>query len=158
MNKSEALLTWLLRFAGIIGCMAIVGVLMPYSWLVHYAAKVDPGFSEGMLFPYLARSASLFALLIGLLLLAFSMDVRRHRAPISVFAVWSILGNLVFCVYLWEQRSHLSELLNYDLIQFILGDAACSFVIAVAILILQSRIDKHGITERSTGARGDADS
>ena len=150
MNRAETLLTWVLRFAGVIGCMAIVGVLMPYSWLVRYAAKVDPGFSEGLLFPYLARSASLFALLIGLFLLTFSMDVRRHRTPIKVFAVWSILGNMAFCVYLWAHRSYLSELLHYGLIKFILCDAACSFAIAVAILVLQSQIDKHGITNGRT--------
>ena len=127
--------------------MAIVGVVMPYSWMVQFAAELDPGFSEGLLFPYLAKSASLFALLIGLFLLTFSFDVNRHRAPISVFAVWSILGNLAFCVYLWEQRLHLSELLQYDLLQFALFDAAGSFVIAVAILVLQWQINKHGITK-----------
>ena len=123
--------------------MAIVGVVMPYSWMVGFAAELDPGFSESLLFPYLARSASLFALLIGLFLLTFSLDVKRHRAPIRVFAIWAILGSLAFCAYLWGHRSHLSELLSYDLIQFIISDAACSFLIAVSILILQAQIDKQ---------------
>lgn len=137
MSHSEKCLKSILRLNGILGIMAVVAVVMPHAWLAGCVSKVEPGLPVEFLVGYLARSLSMFFVLVGTFLVIFSTDVVRYRVPITVVAIWILMAILCFGAYSWP---YLSDLSKQWFFWFVVGDAAWSFAFALAILVLQFRV------------------
>jgi hypothetical protein len=146
MNTAERYLKLLLRVIGITCLPAIVAVFMPYSWLVRSVELAEPGTAVKVLVSYLARLLSAFYVLLGGMMVLFSVDVRRYAGPIRLIALWSlmaVLGFLIFGVPILFKGGF------GWFIWFVTGDVAFGFFMAVAILLLQWRIAKNDLRQVS---------
>jgi len=140
MNTTERYLKLLLRVVGIVSLPAVVAVFMPYSWLVRGVELAEPGTEVGVLVSYLSRLLSAFYVLLGAMLVVFSTDVRRYAGPIRLVALWSLMAVVGFLVY---GGPVLVKGGFGWFIWFVAGDVAFGFTLAVAILLLQSRIARY---------------
>jgi hypothetical protein len=140
MSFPEKCLKFILRLDGLLAIMAVVAVFMPHSWLAWCVSKVEPDLSVGFLVAYLARSLSMFFVLVGIFLLIFASDVRRYRRAITCVAIWVICAVCSFALYSW---SSLPALAGQWFFWFVVGDASLSLLFALAILACQFRM-KHG--------------
>ena len=140
MNVAERRLKLLLRVVGIVSLPAVVAVFMPYSWLVRGVELAEPGIPVGVLVSYLARLLSAFYVLLGAMMVLFSTDVRRYAGPIRLVALWSLMAVVGFLVY---GTPALAKGGFGWFIWFVAGDVAFGFTLAVAILLLQSRIARY---------------
>ena len=137
MNRTERALKLLLLVVGIVSLPAIIAVFMPYSWLVWGVELAEHGTPVKVLVSYLARLLSAFYVLLGIMLVVFSMDVRRYSGPIRLVAVWSLMAVVGFVIY------GVPALIRGGFgwfIWFVAGDVAFGFVMAVTILLLQRRM------------------
>jgi hypothetical protein len=140
MHKTERALKLLLLIVGVVSLPAIIAVFMPHSWLVRGVELAEPGTEVGVLVSYLARLLSAFYMLLGVMLVVFSTDVRRYAGPIRLVALWSLMAVVGFLIpgipalarggYGW-------------FIWFVAGDVAFGLAFSVAILQLQWRITKQ---------------
>jgi hypothetical protein len=88
----EKVLVWLLRVSGVILLLALVAVVMPFSWMEEIHRWLGMGeLPAGPIVGYLARSLSLFYALHGALLIFVSLDIRRYLPVVKFLAVASIL-------------------------------------------------------------------
>lgn len=140
MNKTERALKLLLRIVGIVSLPAIIAVFMPYSWLVRGVELAEPGTPVGVLVSYLARLLSAFYVLLGIMLVVFSTDVRRYAGAIRLVALWSLMAVVGFVIY---GGPALAKGGFGWFIWFVAGDVAFGFAFAVAILLLQCQIAKQ---------------
>ncbi len=85
MLNAEFLLRFFLRWVGFVAMLAIIAVVMPYSWMdsIHRWLGMGP-LPDQPIVGYLARSLSAFYALFGALLWRLSLDVRANR-PILRF-------------------------------------------------------------------------
>ena len=150
MPFPEKFLKLILRLNGALAVMAIGAVVMPHSWLVWWVDKAEPGLAVGFLVGYLARTLSMFFVLVGLFLLVFASDVHRYRRPITYTAVWVLGAIACFGLYCWP---YLPELLQHRFFWFVVADASWSLLFSVAILVCQSRI-KYGESISGPERRG----
>jgi len=91
MIKEERLFKLFLRVMGSVALVAVVAVIMPYSWM----NVIHKWLGMGQLPPepivgYLARSTSAFYALLGALLWVVSFDLVRHRLILR-FLGWAII-------------------------------------------------------------------
>ncbi|MHC3130090.1 MAG: hypothetical protein IBV52_08470 [Candidatus Bathyarchaeota archaeon] len=140
MNVAERRLKLLLRVVGIVSLPAVVAVFMPHSWLVRGVELAEPGTSVRVLVSYLARLLSAFYVLLGGMMVVFSIDVRRYAGPIRLVALWSLMAVVAFVIY---GAPVLAKGGFGWFIWFVASDVAFGFALAVAILLLQWRIAKH---------------
>lgn len=100
MTRSERWLTWLLRFGGLLTGSAIVAVFLPTETMA--SIHRDLGLGELPAAPiteYLTRSLSAMYALHGLVLLALSMEVRRHLRVVAWMGRGTaVLGVLIFII------------------------------------------------------------
>ena len=88
----EKALVWLLRISGVILLVALVPVVMPFSWMQVIHRQLGMGeLATGPIIGYLTRSLSLFYAMHGALIIFVSLDVRRYLPVVKFFAVASIL-------------------------------------------------------------------
>ncbi len=146
MSCAEKWLKFLLRLNGILAIMAVVAVVMPHAWLEWCVSKVEPGLHAGFIVAYLARSLSMFFVLVGVFMVIFASDVARYRVPITCVAIWVFLAILCFGSYSY---AHLPELAKLWFFWFVVADACWSLLFAAAILLCQRRL-RH---EAAAGAR-----
>ncbi len=139
MNKTERALKLLLRIVGISTLPAIIAVFVPHSWLVLGAEFAEPGTPVKVLVSYLARLLSAFYVLLGVMLMVFSTDVRRYAGAIRLVALWSLMAVVGFIIY---GGPALAKGGFGWFIWFVAGDVAFGFAFAVAILLLQWQIAK----------------
>ena len=137
MSFSEKCLKFILRLNGLLAIMAVVAVFMPHSWLVWCVSKVEPELSVGFLVAYLARSLSIFFVLVGIFLLIFASDVNRYQKLITCVALWIICAIGCFALYSWAS---IPELVKHWFFWFVVGDASLSLLVALAILACQLRM------------------
>lgn len=137
MTSAERWLKRLLRVIGIMCLPAIVGVLMPHCWLAWAVERVEPGTPVKVLVSYLARVLSAFYVLLGVLLLIFSTDVRRYVWPLRLLALWCLPVPVVFIIH---ARGAFAAGLTGWFFWAVALDMVCGFAMAVAILLLLSRI------------------
>jgi len=80
MTRHERFFRTLLRVIGTAALIAIVAVVMPYSWMdaIHRRLGMGQMPSEPIV-GYLARSTSAFYAIFGGLLWLVSFDMHRHR-------------------------------------------------------------------------------
>ncbi|MHC4084415.1 MAG: hypothetical protein ACYSWZ_06910 [Planctomycetota bacterium] len=140
MNKTERALKLLLLVVGIITLPAIIAVFMPHSWLVRGVELAEPGTEVGVLVSYLARLLSAFYVLLGVMLVVFSTDVRRYTEAIRLVALWSLMAAVGFMIY--GGPALIKGGFGW-FIWFVAGDVAFGFTLAVAILQLQWQIAKQ---------------
>jgi hypothetical protein len=136
-NASERYLKLLLRVIGIVTLPAIVAVFMPHSWLVYSAQCAEPSTEVKVLVSYLARLLSAFYVLLGVMFLVFATDVRRYAGPIRLVALWSLMAVVGFVIY---GVPAIARGGFGWFIWFVASDVAFGLFMAVAILLLQSRI------------------
>jgi hypothetical protein len=98
MTEPDRLFKVFLRIMGTAALLAVVAVVMPYSWMnaIHQwlgmgVLPADP------VVGYLARSTSAFYALLGALLWVVSFDLRRHRLVLCYlgFAIVAFGGMLL---------------------------------------------------------------
>lgn len=152
MNAAERRLKLLLRVVGIVSLPAVVAVFMPHSWLVRGVELAEPGTSVRVLVSYLARLLSAFYVLLGGMMVVFSIDVRRYAGPIRLVALWSLMAVVAFLIY---GAPALAKGGFGWFIWFVASDVAFGFALAVAILLLQWRIARHDRRDNTDMVRFD---
>jgi hypothetical protein len=83
-RKHKDVLALFLRLVGTVALMAVMAVVMPYSWMnaVHQWLGMGPLPAQPIV-GYLARSLSAFYAILGGLLWVVSFDLRRHRVVLQ---------------------------------------------------------------------------
>jgi hypothetical protein len=94
----------------------------------------------GVLVSYLSRLLSAFYVLLGIMLVVFSTDVRRYAGAIRLVALWSLMAVVGFVIY--GGPALVKGGFGW-FIWFVAGDVAFGFTFAVAILLLQWQIAKQ---------------
>ena len=99
MRKHDDVFALFLRAVGTVALLAVIAVVMPYSWMnaVHQwlgmgTLPADP------IVGYLARSTSAFYALLGGLLWVVSFDLRRHRVVLQYLGLAIILLGVTLTV------------------------------------------------------------
>jgi hypothetical protein len=95
----ERLLQCLLRFGGVVLCLAFPTVLLPVDWMAatHESLGLGP-FPRSVIVEYLARSIGLLYGLHGVLLLIVARDPARYREIVSYLAFFNISFGLAMLV------------------------------------------------------------
>ncbi|MDO8545010.1 MAG: hypothetical protein Q7S40_31585 [Opitutaceae bacterium] len=90
-SRAESLLRFVLRAIGGVSLLALVAVVMPYSWMdaTHRWLGLGKLPSEPIV-GYLARSLSAFYALLGGLFWMLSFDLPRHRPTVCFLGVATI--------------------------------------------------------------------
>ena len=104
MTKQERSFKLFLRIIGTAALLALVAVVMPYSWMnaIHQWLGLGELPKEPIV-GYLTRSTSAFYALFGGLLWVASFNLRRHRSVlIYVGAATIVFGVTLFIVDLLE--------------------------------------------------------
>ena len=100
MNRVEKILVWLLRASGAVMLLAVIAVVMPFTWmdLVHRQLGLGK-LPDAPIVHYLARSASALYAVHGALLIFAASDVRRYL-PLVRFLAWVAVGfgPLMICI------------------------------------------------------------
>jgi hypothetical protein len=83
-RKHKDVLALFLRLVGTVALMAVIAVVMPYSWMnaAHQWLGMGPLPAQPIV-GYLARSLSAFYAILGGLLWVVSFDLRRHRVVLQ---------------------------------------------------------------------------
>ncbi len=136
MKNAEFLLRFFLRWVGAVAMLAIVAVVMPYSWMdaIHRALGMGPLPSEPVV-GYLARSLSAFYAMFGALLWRLSLDVRGNRPVLRFIGTATVAFGLT--------------LLGIDLAESMptfwrLGEGPISILLGLIVLILVRNLKEAG--------------
>jgi hypothetical protein len=84
-------LKWLLRFMALFSCLALIGIVIPPTWLAWFLQKAQPGTPDGILTNYLFRMLMLMYAWAGLQCWIYSGDVRRYILLIWIVGVGSLV-------------------------------------------------------------------
>jgi hypothetical protein len=100
MTKSERILKVLMRVVGGAALLAMVPVLMPYSWMDAIHGRLGMGeLPSAPVVGYLARSTSALYAIVGGLLWLVSFDLRRHaNVTLYMGIVFVCMGVVLFGV------------------------------------------------------------
>jgi len=104
MTKQERFLKLLLRIIGSVALVAIVAVVMPYSWMnaVHRWLGMGELPAEPIV-GYLARSTSAFYAILGGLFWVVSFDLHRHKVVLCYLGIVVVVfGAALFVIDLLE--------------------------------------------------------
>ncbi len=132
MPKEERLLKLFLRIMGTTSLLAMIGVVMPYSWMDASHQWLGLGkMPADAVVGYLARSTSLLYAMHGALLWVASFDVVRYRA-IALYIGVAVMAAGVF-------------LLGIDVVEglplvWVAGEGPINFVCGALIFLLARRI------------------
>lgn len=92
MNRTERILTILLRLLGVMMLFALLAIPLPRAWMAAIHAWLGLGpFPAGPLVDYLARSISGLYAIHGGLLLVCSTDLRRYRPVLQYCLIAGLL-------------------------------------------------------------------
>lgn len=98
MNRSEWIITVILRVMGAGGMLAIPAIFFPYSWMNAIHGYLGLGeLPDAPIVSYLARSLSVFYAMMGAISLFISLDVRGNR---SFVKLWGFATGVVGLVLL----------------------------------------------------------
>ena len=92
MARQERSFKLFLRAVGTVALLAVIAVVMPYSWMnaVHQWLGMGPLPPQPVV-GYLARSTSAFYAILGGLMWVVSFDLRRHRPIVQYIGLVMIL-------------------------------------------------------------------
>lgn len=131
-DRHEKALVILLRVAGAVCLLGLIGVFLPSATMAEVHAALGFGeFPQRPITVYLARATSALCGLYGGFMLLLSRDVRRYRVAIAFQAV----GIMVVCSALAVASIGLGRLF-----WFIAADAAACAAFAIPVLWLLRRI------------------
>lgn len=104
MTKQDRLFKLFLRIIGTAALLALVAVVIPYSWMNAIHQWLGMGrLPDQPVVGYLARSTSAFYAFFGGLLWLVSFDLRRHRPVLCYMGAATVLfGIILFAVDLLE--------------------------------------------------------
>jgi hypothetical protein len=88
-------LKWLLRLMALSTCLALIGIVIPPTWLAWFVQKAQPGTPNGILTNYLFRMLMLMYAWAGLQGWIYSGDVRRYIVLIWIIGVGSLVAAAV---------------------------------------------------------------
>src|SRR5574340_1230614 len=91
-----------LRTLGAVSMLAVVAVVMPYSWMNAIHQWLGMGvLPDEPVVGYLARSTSAFYAMLGGLAWLVSFDLARHRLVVAYLGVTCVLLGLALLVIDW---------------------------------------------------------
>ena len=95
MNRKQAVTAWIFRLVGLSGMLAIVAVVMPFSWMAATHEYLGLGkMPEGAIVEYLARSLSAIYAVVGVVLwkvsFRFAEQLELVRLLGYVFTVFGV--------------------------------------------------------------------
>jgi len=97
-NKSELTILVFMRIMGIGGMLAVPAIFFPYSWMNSIHQFMGMGtMPDAPIVSYLARSLSAFYAVLGSFTFYISLDIRRHR---SLVRLWALMVSLLSIVIL----------------------------------------------------------
>ena len=104
MTRQDGLFKLFLRVVGTVAMLALIAVVMPYSWMNAIHNRLGMGeLPPEPIVGYLARSTSAFYAMFGGLLWVVSFDLSRHRLVLFYLGVAVFLfGLILFAVDLLE--------------------------------------------------------
>jgi len=99
MTKQYRLLRLFLRIIGTAALLALVAVIMPYSWMnaIHQWLGMGQLPAEPIV-GYLARSTSAFYALLGGLFWVASFDLHRHRMVLCYLGIVIVIFGVALLV------------------------------------------------------------
>ena len=94
MNRKQAVTAWIFRLVGLSGMLAIVAVVMPFSWMAATHEFLGLGeMPEGAIVEYLARSLSAIYAVLGVILWKVSFRFIEHMELIRLLGyVFTVFG------------------------------------------------------------------
>lgn len=134
MTKQYRFLRLFLRIIGTAALLALVAVVMPYSWMnaVHEWLGMGTLPSEPIV-GYLARSTSAFYALLGGLFWVASFDLHQHRMVLCYLGIVIVIfGTALFVVDLLEGMP----------LWWTIGEGPFNIVFGVVILALARRLGR----------------
>ena len=134
---AEYWLKLILSVCGLADLMAVIGVVMPQSWLAWCVAKAEPWVSARLLVTYLVRLNCGFEVLFGAMLLVFASDVRRYKTPITIAMCWILFFILATGI---PGARYVPFFLDQWFFWCLVVEGLGGLVLAALVLFLQSRI------------------
>jgi len=134
MTKQYRFLRLFLRVIGTAALLALVAVVMPYSWMnaIHQWLGMGQLPAEPIV-GYLARSTSAFYALLGGLFWVASFDLHRHRMVLCYLGIVIVIfGTALFVVDLLEGMPF----------WWTIGEGPFNIVFGVVILALARRLGR----------------
>jgi hypothetical protein len=133
MAKQGYFFKLLLRIIGSVALLALVAVVMPYSWMnaVHQWLGMGELPSEPVV-GYLARSTSAFYAFLGGLFWVVSFDLHRHRMVLCYLGVVIVIFGAVLLVV---------DLLEGMPLWWSLGEGPINIVFGIVILMNSYRLE-----------------
>lgn len=88
LNKAELTIIVLMRIMGVGGLLAVPAIFLPHSWMNSIHEFMGLGtMPDTPIISYLARSLSSFYAVVGTFTLYVSLDIRRQRAFVRLWAI-----------------------------------------------------------------------
>ena len=102
--RTEILLLFVLRGVGTVSLLALVAVVLPYSWMDAIHSRLGLGrLPPEPIVGYLARSVSAFYALLGGLLWLLSFDLPRHRPTLCFLGVAIMIFGAILIGIDWAE-------------------------------------------------------
>jgi len=99
MRTHDRFLRLFLRAIGTVALLAVIAVVMPYSWMNSIHQRLGMGkLPPEPIVGYLARSTSAFYAILGGLLWVMSIDLRRHRPTLQYLGLVMVLFGITLGV------------------------------------------------------------
>ena len=135
MTKQYRLLRLFLRIIGTAALLALVAVIMPYSWMnaIHQWLGMGQLPAEPIV-GYLARSTSAFYALLGGLFWVVSFDLHRHRMVLCYLGIVIVIFGVALLVV---------DLLEGMPLWWTIGEGPFNIVFGVVILALARRLGRR---------------
>jgi hypothetical protein len=103
-RRTESFLRFVLRWEGSVTLLALVAVVMPYSWMDATHQWLGLGrLPDQPIVGYLTRSLSALYALLGGLLWALSFDLQRHRPTICFLGVAIVIFGAMLTAIDWVE-------------------------------------------------------
>lgn len=92
----DRLLQWLLRFIGVVLCLAFPTILLPVEWMAatHESLGLGP-FPRSTIVEYLARSIAALYGMHGVLMLIVAKAPSRYREIVNYLAAFNVVFGLL---------------------------------------------------------------
>ena len=134
MTKQYRFLRLFLRVIGTAALLALVAVVMPYSWMnaIHQWLGMGQLPAEPIV-GYLARSTSAFYALLGGLFWVASFDLHRHRMVLCYLGIVIVIFGVALLVV---------DLLEGMPLWWTIGEGPFNIVFGVVILALARRLGR----------------
>jgi len=134
MTKQYRFLRLFLRVIGTAALLALVAVVMPYSWMnaIHQWLGMGQLPAEPIV-GYLARSTSAFYALLGGLFWVASFDLHRHRMVLCYLGIVIVIFGVALLVV---------DLLEGMPLWWTIGERPFNIVFGVVILALARRLGR----------------